>query len=177
MNGEVGFTAALCAIMKNEGAYIPEWVAFHRSIGFDEIFLYNNDSTDNSADLLSRLDAAGIITVVDWPSVAGVAPQCTAYTDVLPRVKSEWVCFIDADEFVNLKRDDSVRTFLHRFPAEVSAVAMNWRLFGSSGLIAAADDPVIHRFTRCSRRETPVNRHCKTMARVRDIREMHIHRC
>jgi hypothetical protein len=170
-------TAALCAIMKNEGAYILEWVAFHRLIGFNEIFIYDNDSTDNTRDLLARLKAANIVNSIAWPSVVGVAPQRSAYGDVLPRVKSEWVCFIDADEFINLKQDDSIQAFLQRFPANVSAVAMNWRVFGSNGQTSFGADLVTRRFARGSKRQAPVNRHCKTIVRVKDIDEMHIHRC
>jgi Glycosyltransferase family 92 len=170
-------TAALCAIMKNEGPYILEWVALHRLIGFNEVFIYDNDSSDNTPDLLARLDAAGVLKAIAWPSVVGVAPQRAAYADVLPRVKSEWVCFIDADEFINLKQNNTIQAFLHRFPGEVSAVAMNWRVFGSSGQMAFGPDLVIRRFTHCSRHEAQVNRHCKTIARVDAIGEMHIHRC
>ena len=170
-------TAALCAIMKNEGPYILEWVAFHRIIGFNEIFIYDNDSTDNTCDLLASLGRAGIVNSIAWPSVGGVAPQTAAYADVLPRVKSEWVCFIDADEFVNLKQDNSIQVFLRRFSEGASAIAMNWRLFGSSSLVTFEADLVMRRFTRCSKRLARVNRHCKTIARVRDVEEMHIHRC
>jgi glycosyl transferase family 92 len=163
--------------MKNEGAYILEWVAFHRVIGFTEIFIYDNDSTDSTSDLLARLDALNIVKSIAWPSVVGIAPQRAAYADVLPRLKSEWVCFIDADEFVNLKQDNSIQAFLRRFPANVSAIAMNWRVFGSSGLTTFGADLVTHRFTRGSQRRAQVNRHCKTIVRARDIEEMHIHRC
>ena len=34
-------TVALCAIVKNESVYIQEWLAFHRVISFDEVFIYN----------------------------------------------------------------------------------------------------------------------------------------
>jgi len=163
--------------MKNEGAYILEWVAFHRVLGFNEIFIYDNDSTDNTRELLVRLDAAKVVTPIAWPSLSEVAPQRAAYADVLARVRSEWVCFIDADEFINLKQDDTIQTFLRRFPPNVSAIAMNWRVFGSSGHVAFEPGLVTRRFTRGAQRKAQVNRHCKTIARVGDIEEMHIHRC
>jgi hypothetical protein len=163
--------------MKNECPYILEWVAFHRIIGFSEIFVYDNDSTDNTSDLLTRLESANIVKSIAWPSVAGVPPQRAAYADVLPRVRSEWVCFIDADEFINLKLDETIGAFLQRFPAGASAIAMNWRVFGSNGLSTFEPGLVTGRFTRGSRRDAPVNRHCKTIARAEDIEEMHIHRC
>jgi glycosyltransferase involved in cell wall biosynthesis len=177
MNNGPEPTAALCAIMKNEGPYILEWVAFHRLIGFNEIFIYDNDSADNTPQLLSSLASREVVHSVAWPSVDEVAPQRAAYADALARVKSDWICFIDADEFINLKQDDSIQAFLRRFPETASAITLNWRVFGSSGHLTFDSDLVVRRFTRCSPRQARVNRHCKTIARAQDIQEMHIHRC
>ncbi|HSF91360.1 MAG TPA: glycosyltransferase family 2 protein, partial [Paracoccaceae bacterium] len=47
--------------MKNEGPFIPEWVAYHRAIGFTDIIICSNDSTDGTTELLDALDAGGYI--------------------------------------------------------------------------------------------------------------------
>ena len=38
----------LVAIAKNEAAYLPQWIHHHFSIGFNEIEIFINDTTDNS---------------------------------------------------------------------------------------------------------------------------------
>ena len=167
----------LCAIMRDEGPYILEWVAFHKVIGFDRIAIYDNGSQDGGEKTLARLAEAGEISHVLWPNVAGVAPQRAAYADALVQARTDWIAFLDADEFLNLQQDNSVDSFLSRFPGTVGAVALNWRIFGSSGLAHAGPDLVIDRFTRCSHRDHHLNRHLKTIARVHRVTEMHVHRC
>ena len=36
-------TYAICAIAKNENNYINDWVNWHINIGFDHIYLYDNN--------------------------------------------------------------------------------------------------------------------------------------
>ena len=45
----------LIAIAKNEGAYLPQWIYHHFSIGFDEIEIYINDTTDNSIEICEKI--------------------------------------------------------------------------------------------------------------------------
>lgn len=49
---ETKFYCSICAIFKNEGTYLREWIEYHLMIGFDHIFLYNNFSTDNYVDII-----------------------------------------------------------------------------------------------------------------------------
>ena len=45
----------LIAIAKNEAAYLPQWIYHHFSIGFDEIEIYINDTTDNSVAICDKI--------------------------------------------------------------------------------------------------------------------------
>src|SRR5947209_4668609 len=38
---------AICAIFKDEAPYLAEWVTFHRLMGVDRFYLYDNRSTDS----------------------------------------------------------------------------------------------------------------------------------
>ncbi|MBT9572601.1 MAG: glycosyltransferase family 2 protein, partial [Pseudomonas umsongensis] len=51
-------TTVVCAICKNEKPYILEWVAHQKLSGFDQIFVYDNDSDDGTAEALIRLHNA-----------------------------------------------------------------------------------------------------------------------
>ncbi len=45
----VNHKSVLVAIAKNEAPYFLEWIIYHKYIvGFDEIVIYDNDSTDFS---------------------------------------------------------------------------------------------------------------------------------
>lgn len=170
-------TTTLCAIAKDEGPYLLEWIAYHQLIGFDRIVVFSNDCSDGSDQMLETLARQGAIEHWYWPSLEGVSPQLSAYAHAVRNCVTRWICFIDIDEFLVLKQCKTVREFLSDFDHTVSAVALNWRLFGSSGRQAAGDGLVIERFTRAAHYPYHGNRHCKTIARAEDVAEAHIHRC
>src|SRR3954453_16875073 len=83
--------AAVVACAKNEGIYLHEWVAYHTLIGFDQVFVYDNESTDGSDKLLKELEGHGLVTAVTpWAVPADVSPQTAAYLDALQRVGEDW---------------------------------------------------------------------------------------
>jgi glycosyltransferase involved in cell wall biosynthesis len=165
-------TATLCAIMKNERPYVLEWVAYHRVIGFDRILIYDNASTDGTATLLKRLAWTNVVEVIEWPDVPNGSAQMTAYHDALQRISTEWVAFLDADEFLNLHQDDTVAGLLSRVPDTAGALGINWRIFGSSGHQNFQRGLVMRRFLHCASPDYPTNRHIKSIARVRCISRM-----
>lgn len=48
-------TIKLVAIAKDEAAYLPEWIYHHLSVGFDEIEVLVNYTSDNSIDILKKI--------------------------------------------------------------------------------------------------------------------------
>lgn len=168
--------ATLCAIAKDEGAYLIEWIAYHRLLGFERIVIYDNGTTDGSEQSMRAMAEAGLIEYRSWPNVEGRSPQISAYVDAAARCETRWIGFLDIDEFLFLMRDESVSAFLGRFGQDVSAIGMNWRIFGSSGLVAADDRPVVERFTRAAESGFHINRHLKTLAVAADTYRVSPHR-
>ncbi|MCM1141994.1 MAG: glycosyltransferase family 92 protein [Muribaculum sp.] len=120
-------------IFQNEGQFIKEWIEYHLLIGVEHFYLYNNNSTDNYKEILQPYVDKGIVTLTEWPEPHG---QLSAYADCYQRRKDEvhWLGYIDADEFVNLQRDNSLQSMLRRY-RNYSALQLQWRHFGTSGLI------------------------------------------
>ena len=166
----------LCAIAKDEGPYFLEWVAHHRLLGIEKIVIYNNDTSDGSERLLDRLAEARLIEHRRWPSVENRAAQISAYADAAVRCTTRWILYVDLDEFVTIVDGRSIDDLLRAFAPDVSAIAINWRIFGSAGLLKQDERPVTQRFTRASRREHQVNRHVKTIGVAADIYAMNAHR-
>ena len=48
---------------KNEGAFLLEWLAHHKSIGFDDILVLSNDCSDGNDTMLDRLQDMGELTM------------------------------------------------------------------------------------------------------------------
>ena len=93
----------VCAIARDESRYLLEWIAYHRTVGVDHFVLFDNESTDAMPEMLARLAAAGIVTVIPWPTAPfPEGPQVPAYGHAIHRFRdmTEWLAFIDLDEFL-----------------------------------------------------------------------------
>jgi hypothetical protein len=169
---------AICAIAKNEGPYLAEWVAYHRLIGFDPIRIYEHESTDDSAAILAGLQDAGQVETVAWTAPADLKPQWVAYEDGLEQLRgrADWIAFIDLDEFIVLPKHDTIQEFLAEHD-DLDAIAINWKMFGSSGETEHRPGLVIERFTRCSKQFFRGNRAVKTLARIEAIEVPRVHTC
>lgn len=60
---------AIGAIFKNEGPYISEWVAYHKILGFDKIYIVDNISDDGSSEILAKLHESNEITRIEYKTV------------------------------------------------------------------------------------------------------------
>jgi Glycosyl transferase family 2 len=47
----------ICAVVKDEAPYLQEWLEHHRMLGFDEIFLFNDGSTDETQCIMNAYAA------------------------------------------------------------------------------------------------------------------------
>lgn len=170
-------SVAIVAIAKNEGRYIEEWVRYHLSIGFDRIFLFDNESTDDTYAKLLQLSHSLPIDPIYFPSPGRKSPQKTAYNRALKHFARyyEWALVIDIDEFFVPWGWGSVKDYLAEVPDNASSVAVNWRTFGSSRVQDASYGSVLKTFTRCSSDDFLNDRHFKSFVRVRDVSYMDIH--
>lgn len=170
---------ALAAIVRNEAEYLLEWIAWHRNAGFTDFFFADNQSTDGTLELLQTLERKGVVRLHREPP--GVGAQVKAYNKMLRLWgrSVDRIAFLDADEF--LVAADGRRPVDHLediiAPADVGAVAVNWRLFGSSGLEQRGEGLVIERFTRCAADDDIPCRNIKTYAKTAAISHQRIHRC
>jgi hypothetical protein len=163
----------LVAVAKNEGKFIKEWVAYHKFIcGFDEIVIYNNDSEDQSVKVLSDLSERNWCRWIDWPRGANTPPQITAYHNAVRNFKNEkgWLCFLDMDEFLVLKKHSNISNFVQDFAENTGSISFNWAMFYSTDE-KSSKEPVTKRITSISEE----NGHVKTIARLDAIRVPCIH--
>jgi hypothetical protein len=166
----------LVAIAKDEGKFIAEWIAYHLSIGVDRICIYVNDSSDSTELIVSKLSRYYPVVMVDWPSLNHKSPQLAAYADALKRFgNTKWMGFWDIDEFIVPYGYKDLPDFLRSVPEGTSAIGINARSFGSSGVTDPDYPSVLHTFRRCSLPEHYANRHIKTLVRPTAVRRMHIH--
>ena len=161
---------AVCAIAKDEGPYFREWIEWHRRQGVDKFFIYDNGSTDETADVLRPYVEEGIVEHIPFP---GKKMQLAAYDHCLlhHRYDTRWIAFIDIDEFIVPLRDASLREYLGRFE-DFPAVEINWLVFGSGGREKKSAEPVMERFRCHSEGNHILNRHVKSIVNPRRVYNM-----
>ena len=54
---------SICAIYRDEAPYLREWIEFHRLVGVERFFLYDNVSEDDHLEVLAPYLEDGIVTV------------------------------------------------------------------------------------------------------------------
>lgn len=134
------YELALCAIFQNDAPFLVEWIEFHKLVGVQHFYLYNNYSTDNYKEVLAPYVKQGLVEVIYWPypneniRLFGKT-QIDAYNAGIKRAKdkAKWLIFIDTDEFlfptVASKIQDELRNY-----ENFGGVAVNWLMFGTSGI-------------------------------------------
>lgn len=128
------YKVTICAIFKDEALYLREWIEFHKIVGVDHFYLYNNFSNDKYLSILEPYIKGGVVTLIDWPVAQG---QLLAYNDCIQKYKHEaqWIGFIDLDEFIVPRSSDHIYDFLKKFEKNRGSVLIHWRLYGTSGKV------------------------------------------
>lgn len=171
--------ACVLATARNEGIYLLEWVAWHRMIGFDHIFLCSNNNTDGSNELLGTLARHGIITWIDTNPESPTRIQAKSYSAALactPQMLDyRWTLVADLDEFLALdwKHYRHIGPFFDLQEARgADAIAFSWVMMTPDSQLQHRDIPMVSRFQR---REPPENVLVKTAFQTRLAPFSHAH--
>lgn len=162
-NIKAKYKLVIVAIAKNESEYIREWVAFHKIIGVDAIYLYDNDSTDDMKECIRDYIDEGFVI---YNEIHGVQKQYDAYNDALSRYGKYcgYMAFIDCDEFLvpKEKYGDIVEEIdkVIKQHKNAGGVAINWCMYGSSGYIDKPEGLCIENFVMRADTETGNGNDC-----------------
>ena len=153
--------------MRDEGAWLVEWVSWQRMLGF-EILIGTNDSAPPFLALLDAFQDAGWLTwFAHRPGKR--PPKGSAHRAMMKRPEvaaTDWLLICDVDEFLVLHEGDgTVPGYLDRVGRAQAGIAFHWRNFGTSGWERYAPGLVHRQFTRCGPARMGPNIMVKTMVR------------
>lgn len=106
---------SIACIIKNEGPYLREWLEYHKLIGVEHFYVYDNESSDNTKEVLQPYIDAGDVTYIYFP---GRDRQDPAYCHATAHFGQEtrWMAVVDLDEFIVLHEKDNLRDFMANMP-------------------------------------------------------------
>ena len=92
-----------CHKQKNEGAFLLEWIADHKTIGFTDIVILSNDCEDGSDEMLDHLPKSGEIIHLRNDGQyddRGIQFAALKRADRQKAMKeADWIMHLDIDEF------------------------------------------------------------------------------
>ena len=88
-------------LAKNEDDIVDETIKFHLNSGVDFIIATNNNSTDNTRNILLKYQELGVLELIDemgenFDQVKWVDRMIRLAID---KYKADWIINVDADEF------------------------------------------------------------------------------
>ena len=141
----------LSTMVKNEDDYIIPWIKFHQSIGFEHFVIYDNSQVSDKTSWTSSSDKSdlklvlkdyvdnGLVTLINWNvpkringRLYGQASQQTHSLHAFS--KSNYICYIDIDEYINLKKDKNINEFIKSINTDkkINCFCFRSRLFHNS---------------------------------------------
>ena len=118
---------SVACIAKNEGPYLKEWIEYHKILGVEKFYFYDNESTDNTKEILEPYINSGVVI---YRFVEGKVMLIPVYQDAILRARGQtrWLAIIDPDEFIVPIEKDSVTEFLKDYE-QYPGVGINWICF------------------------------------------------
>ncbi len=157
----------VAAGMRNEGAFLLEWVCWYRMLGFD-ILVATNDCTDHSPQMLNLLAEAGWLHHAPHRPAEGTPPKRSAYRTIRTHeatARAGWLLICDVDEFLVLHEGDGTIAGYLDGAEGFHGMGIHWKVFGHGGQETWRDELVHRMFTRCAATRHKANNSFKSLVR------------
>jgi len=132
----------ICAIAKREKNYIEDWCKWHLSIGFDRIYIYDNNDIDSgeSYKYLEKI-FPGKIEVRDVRGLIG--QQILQYKSFAADGMYGWVAFIDIDEYIRINSESyrDIKDFIYKY-GDTDGYVLQWKCYKANPNIDPIDKPI-----------------------------------
>ncbi len=159
----------ICTIQRDRAEWLPEWVAFHHSVGFRKFYIYLHNCIDNSEETVAKLMRMYDIKCNVIPAETE-RPQLVAYNHAYSNYGDEidWMAFIDGDEFLFSPKHKNICDAISIFDYEkISALGVWWQCYSSSYHVFEPKGLIIENYTHRPSKGHELNKHFKSIVRGR----------
>jgi hypothetical protein len=124
----------ICVIAKNENRYIKNFCDYHLSLGFDHIYIFDNNDIPEIHNVIQN---SSKITV--QPFKTNIYTQKILYNTFIKNYDYDWCAFIDVDEFITLNQHKDIHDFINTFDDSVGGIKLFEQVYGDDNLIYPVD--------------------------------------
>ncbi len=173
------YQISIQAVFRDDAPFLKEWIEYHRLIGVEHFWLFNNLSKDDYLSVLQPYLKEGVVELIDWhyESNSRKEWQPVQKKDItegirLANKKTKWLAIIDTDEFILPMMGKELIKILDDY-ANYGAVCANWQRFGTSGVKKIPKDTLmIEALTMRAPRNWELNRWIKSFVRPERVKRV-----
>ena len=135
----------VCTCAKNENDYIIEWINHYLNLGFDKIFICDNNDIGNNSlyETVKEYVHKGVVEIFDCRHLSCF--QVQFYSMFCTEGNYKWCGYFDCDEFLELPAYFNVKHYLSKREDEL-CVSFHWVMYGSNGKIEKESGSLLERF-------------------------------
>jgi len=148
---EISIKVCICIICKTENLYIQEFIDYYRELGYNHIFIYDNNDIDGEKfeDVIQKEIDKGFVSIINYRGDRD-KPLFRAYIDCYEKNNKnyDWLSFLDIDEYLELKpKGIKIQEFLNNERYKnCQNVKLNWVLYSDDEKLHYENKPVYKRF-------------------------------
>ena len=150
-NKERNLKVCLCVIGKKENLYVKEYIEHYKKIGYNHIFIYdNNDINDEKfEDIIQKDIICGFVTIINYRGY--ILDQTNAYKDCYEKNNRDydWLSFFDFDEFLEFNnKNQTIQTFLSsKRYVNCQNIKINWLIYKNNNSLYYNNNTLQKRLT------------------------------
>ncbi|XP_022081939.1 uncharacterized protein LOC110974529 [Acanthaster planci] len=98
---------SMCTMLKDMDVAVPKWLDYHRYLGVEHVYIYDNSNTSTLHQTVRQYVDSGFLTIIPWahaysPGKTYLEVQIAHENDCLWRNRhwADWMIKIDVDEFL-----------------------------------------------------------------------------
>ena len=129
----------ICAIAKNEHFYINDWLKHHFSIGFNHVYLFDNDDPQTLfiGDVILP-EYKNKVTIFNVRGIRKQWFQQECYNTFYQQYNHQfdWCAFIDIDEYIIVEETQNIESFVaqSKFDNYIS-IKLLWHTYGDDDCV------------------------------------------
>ena len=140
-----------CVIGKNENLYAREFVEYYRLIGFDKIYIFDNNEINKGdfEEILKKYINNKFVEIIDIKGFESIQIPVYNYCYKANKNKCDWIAFLDFDEYIFINESKNINTYLYneRFQ-KCQSILLNWKIYDDNDLEKYDNRTLLERFTR-----------------------------
>ena len=140
----------MCTSIKNQNIYITEFIQFYQKIGVNKFFLYdNNEENGEQIDLLLKeYTDNNTVEIINWRGKNDEKEKMMNDCYKNNYNNYDWLIFYSIDEYLHLKDNIDIKTFLSNQNFEkCESIYLNWLFHTDNNLILYDNRTLQERFS------------------------------